>query len=77
MAERLTWEEIVTRYPNEWVALEDIEDDEFINVLSAVVVAHGRDHDEVWSALKRSKSHYAGDDFTGDELPDPGFVYAQ
>ncbi|MEX0782269.1 MAG: hypothetical protein WD557_06430 [Dehalococcoidia bacterium] len=76
MSERLTWEEIVARYPDEWVALEDIEDDEFINVLSAVVIAHSGDHDEVWGALEKSAAAHAGIDFTGAELPDPGFVYA-
>lgn len=76
MPERLTWEEIVERYPDEWVALEDVEDDEFVNIISAVVVEHGSDHDAVWDALSKSKSRQTGITFTGDELPDPGFVYA-
>ncbi len=76
MADRLRWEEIVARYPDEWVVLEDLEEDEYINVLSAVVVAHSPDHDEAWAALERSKSYHSGINFTGKQLPDPGFAYA-
>lgn len=39
MAERLTWDEIVKKYPDRWVGLTDVERDapDDPNVISAVV----------------------------------------
>ena len=37
---RFTWEQIREKYPDQWVALEDVEylDDDGVNVKSAVVI---------------------------------------
>ncbi|MCX4296498.1 MAG: hypothetical protein OSJ73_05625 [Lachnospiraceae bacterium] len=47
--QRLTWEQIRTTYPDQWVALTDVEymDDDGINVESAVVVCGMADCDYV------------------------------
>lgn len=37
MEERLTWDEIVERYPDQWVGLTDIEWEDEANIRSAVV----------------------------------------
>ena len=39
--ERLTWDEIVKKYPDKWVALTNVEyiDDDGINIIVADVVA--------------------------------------
>lgn len=42
--ERLTWNEICKRYPNQQVGLEDVEWDSYDDVVSAVVVYTENDH---------------------------------
>ena len=37
MGERLTWEEMVKRYPNKWVVLKEVERD-WPDVISGIVV---------------------------------------
>jgi len=37
MTERLTWDEIANRYPDQWVGLVDVEWEDEANVKSAVV----------------------------------------
>lgn len=69
MAEKLNWEEIKARYPDEWVALVDHEwpNDRPVP-LSGVVYAHSPDHAEliqmqrhlraaaiVWTGKKKSE----------------------
>ena len=52
--QRLTWEQIRTKYPDQWVALADVEymDDDGINVKSAVVVCSMAGCDYVEQRLK-------------------------
>jgi hypothetical protein len=49
MPERLTWEQIVDRYPNQWVALTDVEylNNDKINVESGIVVANMTDDEYI------------------------------
>ena len=53
MEERLTWEEITKRYPNQWVALKNIiyKDNDGCNVESAVVVCVMSDEDYIGTRL--------------------------
>ena len=37
MEERLTWDEIVERYPDQWVGLVDVDWEDEANVRSAIV----------------------------------------
>ena len=51
--ERLTWEEIVARYPNEWVYILEPEMGEGVAILSGIVLKHHPNKQEL------SKSIYA------------------
>ena len=55
--QHLTWDQIHDRYPNQWVALTDVEylDDDGINIKSAVVVCAMSDEDYVGQRLKFMK----------------------
>jgi len=44
MGERLSWDEVKERYPNEWVCLVDIERPNMGHVVSGVVHAHDPKH---------------------------------
>ena len=37
MEERLTWDEIATKYPDQWVGLVDVDWEDEANVRSAIV----------------------------------------
>ena len=73
MSERLTWEEIVARYPDEWVVMTDIHaDDEDPVIGSACVVFHSPDRDAVDSAaIALPSPRHIGVFFTGPLVP-PG-----
>ena len=47
MKERLTWEEIEEKYPDQWVGLVDVEFEDTINIKSAVVKYTDKSHDEL------------------------------
>lgn len=49
MAKRLTWLEIQKKYPDQWVALSDVEyvDDDGCNVESAVVICGMSDNEYI------------------------------
>lgn len=42
MREKLTWDEMKKRYPNEWLLIVDFETDESGHLLSGVVVKHSK-----------------------------------
>jgi hypothetical protein len=47
-AERLSWNQICKRYPDQWVAIVDIEDVEgAVDITSAVVFAHCDKRDQL------------------------------
>jgi len=75
MGERLTWEEIERKYPEEWVLLVDLDADDYINVRSAVVLLHGDDAEELErrAAALRLKDNAIL--HTGDPL-NPEIAYA-
>ena len=52
--QRFTWDQIHDKYPNQWVALTDVEylDNDGINVKSAVVVCSMTDEDYVARRLE-------------------------
>ncbi|MBI4864646.1 MAG: hypothetical protein HY815_30980 [Candidatus Riflebacteria bacterium] len=53
MDEKLTWEEIKKKYPDEWVILLDYEDDPAgADVLSGIVFAHSSDERELLDSTK-------------------------
>lgn len=63
--ERLTWDEIVKKYPDKWVGMSKIDWKDETNVRSAVVIGVS---DDDYEFLKRQ---FAGDDvFTRYTTPD-------
>lgn len=52
--QRLTWDQIRSTYPDQWVALMDVKymDDDGINVESAIVVCSMKDEEYVERRLK-------------------------
>lgn len=56
MKERLTWDEIKRRYPDQWVALVDVEWPNMGEISSGVVYAHDPDHGSLLEKQKHLKS---------------------
>jgi hypothetical protein len=53
MADKLTWDEIKSRYPDEWVVLVDLDaDDVSDEVHAGVVFAHSKNERELLAATK-------------------------
>lgn len=72
--ERLTWEEIRERYPDQWVALSEVEyvDDDGCNVESAVVICGMKDGEYI---DRRLGFVHSGKDYRYKRTEDPcGFV---
>ena len=62
---RMTWDEIVEKYPDKWVGMSDIDWEDGANVRSAVVIGASDKSDDF---LRRQ---FAGEDvFTRYTLPD-------
>lgn len=65
MTEKLTWEEIKKRYPDEYVVLIDPEVDETDTVLAGTVVDHGKDKHEMYQVLGKLNPKDGGCLWTG------------
>ncbi|HEX6032172.1 MAG TPA: hypothetical protein VFY90_12145 [Tepidiformaceae bacterium] len=76
MGERLTWEEIERKYPEEWVLLVDLEqDEETLDVRAARVQFHSREQDLVERRLLEERPRRAAVLFIGNPLR-PDIAYA-
>ncbi len=75
MSERLTWEEITERYPEEWAVVIEIDDDPSeAEIRSACVFFHSADRDEAEAtALKLPVPRHVGVFYTG-KLIETGLV---
>jgi hypothetical protein len=65
MDEYLTMAEIESRFPNEWILIEDPQTDENQQVLAGTVRCHSPERDEVYSKavelrLPRCATHFTG-----------------
>lgn len=57
MTDKLTWVEIKSRYPDEWVILVDLDADDLSNEVHAgVVFAHSKNERELLAATKDALS---------------------
>jgi hypothetical protein len=54
MADKLSWDEIKRRYPDEWVVLVDYSV-EGVDVAEGAVVAHSKSRDDVYDSLKETR----------------------
>lgn len=82
MGQRMTWEEIKSSYPEQWVSLENVEYDSDGEVVAGIVVGNGPDLKEVAkkSRSKHGLSHrfeYTGEikDFLGFARWDIGHAH--
>lgn len=65
MDEILTMAEIESRYPSEWVLVEDPEVNEHLEVLRGKVLWHSKDRDEVYSKAIELRPKSAAYVYTG------------
>ncbi len=66
-SERLTWDEICARYPDEWVLLTDADLDVDLNVRSAAVVFHSSDPSEATRQADAARLQDEALLYTGDD----------
>lgn len=74
MSNRLTWNEIVNKYPDMWVVLTDVEyrNNDMVNVISAVVICGVSDEDY---PKKRVEFMQAGKNYEYERTSDTrGFI---
>lgn len=64
MADKLTWDEIKRKYPDEWVVLVDFHE-EGEDLIDGVVFDHGRDKDAICERMKKAPSPFAVE-YTGE-----------
>lgn len=72
MAEKLSWDEITHRYPDEWVVLVDYALDEDEQLTAGVVYAHSRDKADLRTAM--AEPHDAAVVFTGEPMAVAGML---
>lgn len=67
--------EIKEKYKDEWVLLEVIKVDRSGELLEGDVLAHSRDRDDTYQAMKKRKWKDVAHFYTG-EIPDKGYAVA-
>ena len=70
MDEILTVTEMESRYPGEWVLVEDPVTDELLEVLSGKVLCHSLDRDDVYRKAIELRPRHSACLFFGDVLPE-------
>ncbi len=70
-----TVEEIRKKFKNKWVLMEVVEKGELGQVKSGIVVAHSKNRDETYSALKKTMGKHTFHFYTG-EIPREGYATA-
>lgn len=60
LEERLTWQEICARHPDEWVALAEVDwiDDLSLEFRSAIVAGHGPRRSDPLDQIRSSRGRY-------------------
>lgn len=73
--ERLTWDQICRRYPDEWVVIAEMDwvEDGCFEFGTALVLAHHKTRKETSPSVKEADQHYdeVGAFFTGRLIPPP------
>lgn len=65
MIEKLTWEEIKKKYPNEWVSLSNCERDNTGLLIKAEVFTHSKERKEVFAISAKANMITNLIDYTG------------
>ncbi|NQE52195.1 hypothetical protein C5S29_01280 [ANME-1 cluster archaeon GoMg3.2] len=68
-------EEIKRRYKDEWVLVEVLAEDELREPVEVELIAHSKARDEIYEALKETKTKYTYQFYTG-EIPKKGYAVA-
>ncbi|MFQ5708842.1 MAG: hypothetical protein ACE5HO_15405 [bacterium] len=56
---RLTFEEIIKFYGDEWVLIEDPEENEMLEIKSGKVIAHSPCRKDIYAELKKRRGNLA------------------
>lgn len=68
-------EEIMGKYRGEWVLVEVLKEDEDGQPKEVRVIAHSRNRDDVYEAVKKTKDMYTYQFYAG-EIPKKGYAVA-
>ena len=63
MEQKMTWEEIKRKYPDQWVSLDQVQRDENGQVIAGIVTAVGPDLGTVTEAAKKQQHEYSNHKF--------------
>ena len=67
--------EIEEKYNDEWVLAEVLKDDEFGEPIELKVIAHSKNRDDTYDAMKKVKDKYSYHFYTG-KIPTKGYAVA-
>lgn len=67
--------EIKQKYQDEWILAEILEEDELGRPIQVNVLAHSKNRDETYKAMKATKSKYTYHFYSG-EIPQEGYAVA-
>ena len=70
----LTKDKIKSKYPNQWLLLQDFELDASTTLRKGRVIAHSKDRGEIHRALKKHTGNLCVH-FTGAVAPDTGVIF--
>jgi len=70
-----TIEEIKKKFKDEWVLMEVFEKDELGQTKSGKVIAHSKNRDDTYAALKKTMGVHTLHFYTG-EIPEKGYAVA-
>ncbi len=70
-----TIEKIKKKYKNEWVLLEVLEENELNQPTNGKIIAHSKNRDDIYDALKGTKGKHTYQFWTG-EIPEKGYAVA-
>ncbi len=68
-------EQIKEKYKDEWVLVEVLEEDDLGRITRARIIAHSRNRDDTYDALKKTNVKHLAHFYTG-EIPKKGYAVA-
>ena len=68
-------EQVKEKYKDEWVLVEVLEEDELNRPIKVRVLAHSRNRDDTYAAMKKYADKYTYHFYTG-EIPKKGYAIA-
>lgn len=70
-----TIEEVKKKFKNEWVLVEVLGEDELKQPKKVRLIAHSKNRDNIYDALRRTKARYISTFYTG-KIPKKGYAVA-